>query len=172
MSGVLLERKRLILDRIRTLSANEKIETIQDLINRVDDDEVKKNLEKEVNDLKIEAQQLREQSKEVEKEQNQERVKTQAELTRLSIEVFERRTKVWFSLLERESAATIIGGFLLFVIIVAQVGAIFWTKSPLPEIMNNAFLIILGYFFGQSTSQKEPKRVIRKILQEESEEEE
>jgi hypothetical protein len=156
---LLLDRKKLILEKIRVLSANEKIETIQDLINRVDDEEIKKNLEKEVHDLRVEVQPLREQSKEVENEQNQERIKTQADLARLLVEVFERRSKVWFSLLERESAATIIGGFLLIVIMVAQVAAIFWTKSSLSEIMNNAFLIILGYFFGQSINLKRTRKV-------------
>lgn len=158
---LLLDRKKLLLERIKTLSSNEKIENIHDLINRVGDEEVKKYLEKELNSLKIESQQLREQSKEVEKEQNQERIRSQAELTRLSVEIFERRSKVWFSLLERESAATIIGGLMLMIIMFAQVAAIFWTKSELPEILNNAFLIILGYFFGQSTNKKEARTNIK-----------
>jgi hypothetical protein len=153
---LLLDRKKLILERIRILSSNEKIETIQDLINRVTNEEVKTKLEKEVNELRDEAQRLREQSKEVEKEQNQERAKSQAELAKLNIELFERRSKVWFTLLERESAATILGGILLLIVLVAQVAAIF-TKFTIPEILNNAFLIILGYFFGQSTNEKGTK---------------
>ncbi|MEG3439505.1 hypothetical protein V0288_20425 [Pannus brasiliensis CCIBt3594] len=153
---LLLSRKKLILERIRTLSANEKIESIQDLINKVDDEELKVKLNQEVVDLRSEAQRLREQSKEVDQEQTQEAIKTQTELERLKIELFERRTKVWFSLLERESAATIIGGILLLIILVAHVTAIF-SKFSMPEILNNAFLIILGYFFGQSTNDT-PKR--------------
>ncbi|ACC82419.1 hypothetical protein [Nostoc punctiforme] len=148
---LLLERKKLILERIRLLSSNEKIKTIQDLINHVEDEEIKRNLEKEVKDLKNESQGLREQTREVELEQNNERTKTQTELARLNVELFERKTKVWFSLLERESASTIIGGILLLIIILAQVGSIF-TKTTIPDIFNNAFLIKLGYFFGQSTN--------------------
>lgn len=153
---LLLSRKKLILDRIRSLSTNEKIESIQDLINQVNDDEVRDKLNQEVANLRDEAQRLRDQSKEVEQEQTQEAIKTQTELERLKIELFERRSKVWFSLLERESAATIIGGILLLIIMVAHVTAIF-SRFSIPEILNNAFLIILGYFFGQSTNDKSGK---------------
>lgn len=145
------------MERIRTLSANEKIESIQNLIIKVSDEDLKVKLNQEVADLKSEAQCLREQSKEVDQEQVQEAIKTQADVERLKIELFERRTKVWFSLLERESAATIIGGILLLIIIVAHVTAIF-SKFSIPEILNNAFLIILGYFFGQSTNDKLKRR--------------
>ena len=77
--------------------------------------------------------------------------KTKTELERLKMELFERKSKVWLSLLERESAATILGGFLLLIILIVHVTAIF-AKFSMPEILNNAFLIILGYFFGQSTN--------------------
>lgn len=148
---ILLCRKRLILERIRALTASEKIESIQELINKVEDSEVRVELNKEVTDFKDEAQRLREQSKEVEQEQSQEAIKTKTELERLKMELFERRSKVWFSLLERESAATMLGGFLLLIILIVHVTAIF-AKFSMPEILNNAFLIILGYFFGQSTN--------------------
>ena len=154
---LLLSCKKLILERIRTLSTNEKIESIQDLLNQVGDEDLKVRLNQEVTDLRSEAQRLREQSKEVDQEESQEAIKTQTELERLKIELFERRTKVWFSLLERESAATIIGGILLLVITVAHVTAIF-SKFSIPEILNNAFLIILGYFFGQSTNDTPTRR--------------
>jgi hypothetical protein len=150
---LLLSRKRLILDRIRTLSASEKIESIQDLISQVKDESVRGKLQQEVSALKNESQILREQSKEVDQKQTQEAIRTQTELERLKMELFERKSKVWFSLLERESAATLLGGFLLLVIAVAHVTAVF-SKFSIPEILNNAFLIILGYFFGQSTNDK------------------
>jgi hypothetical protein len=154
---LLLSRKRLILERIRTLSASEKIESIQDLISQVNDETVKNKLKQEVSALKDESQVLREQSKDVDQKQTQEAIRTQAELERLKMELFERKSEVWFSLLERESAATLLGGFLLLVIVIAHVTAIF-SKFPIPEILNNAFLIILGYFFGQSTNDKSRRK--------------
>ena len=153
---ILLSRKRLILERIELLSADEKIESIQDLINKVSDEEVKVKLGQEIVNLRDEARHFREQAIEVEQEQTQEEFKIQTELARLKMELFERRSKVWFSLLERESAATILGGILLFIILITHVTAIF-AKFPIPEILNNAFLIILGYFFGQSTKDRSSK---------------
>ena len=149
----LLSRKRFILEKIRILSANEKIESIQDLIDQIQDEDVKTKLGQEVAELKNEAQSFREQTSEVEEEEAQEEIKTQTDLARLKTELFERRSKVWFSLLERESAATILGGIFLCIILVVHVTAVF-SKFAIPEILNNAFLIILGYFFGQSTNDK------------------
>jgi hypothetical protein len=154
---LLLSRKRLILERIRTLSASEKIESIQDLVNQVNDEAVRNKLKQEVASLKNESQSLREQSKDVDQKQTREAIRTQTELEQLKMELFERKSKVWFSLLERESAATLLGGFLLLVIAIAHVTAVF-SKFSIPEILNNAFLIILGYFFGQSTSDKQKSK--------------
>jgi hypothetical protein len=153
----LLSRKRLILERIRSLSTSEKIESIKGLINEVNDEDIRNKLSKEVSELKDESQELAEKSKEIEQKQNQEATRTQSELERLKMELFERRSKVWFSLLERESAATILGGFLVILIVIAHITAIF-SRFSIPEILNNAFLIILGYFFGQSTNSKSKGR--------------
>lgn len=150
---ILLSRKRFILERIELLSANAKIESIQDLINEVTDEQLKVKLEQEIINLRDEARHFKQQTLEIDQEQTQEEFKTQTELARLKMELFERRSKIWFSLLERESAATILGGILLFIILVTHVAAIF-AKFSIPEILNNAFLIILGYFFGQSTKDK------------------
>jgi uncharacterized membrane protein YfcA len=55
------------------------------------------------------------------------------------------------SFLERESVATILGGVLLIVITLAQIGAMLFKIAP-SDTLNNTFLVVLGYFFGQSTS--------------------
>ena len=73
------------------------------------------------------------------------------------IELLERRSKVWLSFLERESAATIIGSVLIIIITVAQIIAVFHSIPP-SDILNNAFLLILGYFFGQTTNKASSPR--------------
>jgi hypothetical protein len=151
IAPTLLERKKIILDRIYSLTSAEKIETINALVDEVKDEDVKLKIEEQIEQFNTENQYISEQKKEVENDVQEENQKTQSELARLSVEMFERRSKVWFSLLERGSAATIIGALILVIILSAQVAAIF-TKIPTPEILNNAFLIILGYFFGQSTN--------------------
>ena len=68
------------------------------------------------------------------------------------MELWERRSKVLRSFLERESAATIIGAILLIVITLAHIASLAFGLS-IPETLNSAFLLILGYFFGQSSNQ-------------------
>ncbi|MGW4771834.1 hypothetical protein ACWEO2_27820 [Nocardia sp. NPDC004278] len=69
------------------------------------------------------------------------------------IELQKRRWEMRRSMLDREPAAVLIGGLLLVVIGVALLIAMF-THTAVPEIVSSAFLLILGFFFGQTTSSK------------------
>ncbi len=123
----LIERKKLILDRIRLLGNSEKkVDDLQEFIKQYD------------GVIKVQTQQL-------EKYYN--------EKMYLAKELAQIHNKFQLSLLktflERESAATIIGIILLIIIVLAHVVSLAFTLS-IPEILNSAFLIILGYFFGKS----------------------
>lgn len=61
------------------------------------------------------------------------------------------RSEMWQSWFARESVASIIGGFLLALITIVFLVAMFF-KVVIPDIISNGFLVILGYFFGQATS--------------------
>jgi hypothetical protein len=61
-----------------------------------------------------------------------------------------QRFQILREFLERESVATIIGSLLLFVISLAQVAAMVFPALETSEIVNNAFMVLLGYFFGQT----------------------
>jgi hypothetical protein len=148
---LLLERKKQILERISLLKRDEKIDGLRDVIKKVSDETVREKLESELTSLETESRKLHEQSKEVEQSQVQEQIKTEAELAKLQQELFEKRSKVWRSFLERESVATVIGSLLLVIITIALVVAMF-TQVPSTDIVNNGFLLILGYFFGQTVS--------------------
>ncbi|MGX1809698.1 hypothetical protein ACWIGI_28590 [Nocardia sp. NPDC055321] len=69
------------------------------------------------------------------------------------VELAERKWAMRRSLLEREPAAVLIGGLLLIVIGGALLVAMF-THTEVPELVASAFLLILGFFFGQSSSGK------------------
>ena len=150
---LLLERKQLVLERIRHLQGEEKIESIRDLIDKVSDETIRGRLQEEVNELQQESRKIEEQAEQLEQVRLQEQIKRENELAK--IEIFERRSRVWLTLIERESVATIIGGVLLILLVLAQLIAMF-TGTESPEIVSNAFLIILGYFFGQSVSRNQP----------------
>ena len=80
------------------------------------------------------------------------------EMAERKVAVQERRNKMlklWF---ERESLASIIGAFLLLVLGLALITAMF-VGTPTSEVVTSSFLLILGYFFGQATqAQKENTR--------------
>jgi hypothetical protein len=157
----LLERKKLILERIRSSENNEKVESLQDLINKklIDKDD-QERLKKELNQYILESQSLKEQYQQVINVQSEQIEKTETEKLKLSVELWERRSKVFLSFLERESAATIIGAILLILIAFAHIVAIGF-KITIPETLNSAFLLILGYFFGQSTNQASSTKNIK-----------
>jgi hypothetical protein len=48
--------------------------------------------------------------------------------------------------------ATYVGAFLLIILTIVQVAAMFSETLHTSEIINNAFLLLLGYFFGQSVA--------------------
>lgn len=62
--------------------------------------------------------------------------------------------------------ATYVGAFLLVVLTFVQVVAMFSPTTHNSEIINNAFLLILGYFFGQSVGRPPVGRLAeRKVLE-------
>ena len=62
---MLLERKRLILERIRLLAGEEKIGGLRDLVAQVPDDSVRSELEEQLISLEAESEKLLQQEKEV-----------------------------------------------------------------------------------------------------------
>ncbi|MGI5218805.1 hypothetical protein [Nocardia sp. CA-290969] len=61
----------------------------------------------------------------------------------------ERRSRMRWSLVQREPIAVLIGAFLLVGFSVVMVVAMF-TDTQVPDLVMNLILLILGFFFGQS----------------------
>ncbi|MEM6503129.1 MAG: hypothetical protein AAF685_14995, partial [Cyanobacteria bacterium P01_C01_bin.89] len=102
LKSSLLSVKRAILAELESLSSVQKIESIQDLITQVTDERIRSKLHDEINELRDDSEHLRELSQEVEKDKDKLDLETKISLERLNTENFERRSRVWFSLLERE----------------------------------------------------------------------
>lgn len=66
-------------------------------------------------------------------------------------DIRERRWRMWWSLLQREPIAVLVGAVLLIGFSVVLVVAM-WTHTEVPEVVLNMILLILGFFFGQSTA--------------------
>ncbi|MFI7609346.1 hypothetical protein ACIBTV_30130 [Micromonospora sp. NPDC049366] len=148
---ILLERKQDILDRLAQLRPQRHLDNLREVVaEKVADPSVREDL---LTALERESDQQKAMSEELDKELEQvKRAESEAQ-ARLKVEILERRSRVYKSFLERESVATLVGGLLLVSLTVALLVAMF-AKLPVSEIVSSAFLIILGYFFGQSTSRR------------------
>jgi hypothetical protein len=146
----LLERKSLILRRINVLSSQQQVSEIRDVI--VDSlaghgatDELLKSIEaisdraaEHSRDLELQAERA---------DQQRERY------MRLEVELKERRSAIYRSWIERESIASIVGAILLLGLGIAIVVAMF-VGTTVTEVVTGSFLVILGYFFGQTTNKR------------------
>ncbi|WP_331736896.1 hypothetical protein OG426_55600 (plasmid) [Streptomyces canus] len=153
---LLLQRKRLILERIKELRPQEQLASVRrDVQENVVDGELKDQVLNLIDDRlaaeKEVSAQLDEEGKALERA-----AELRAAQMRLDVELKERRSEIYKSLLERETVAGLIGPVLLFLLALSLVIAMF-THTQITGTVSNSFLLILGYFFGQTTN-REAKR--------------
>ena len=152
---LLLERKKLILERIRELKAKEQIVGLRDLAGKSLDNEIRTKIESAINEFKKQSEASYMQSQEVDAKLQEEKSSEQQK-ARLSMEMAERKAEIWHKFLEKESVATLVGATILLLLTVIMVIAMF-NELKTTEILNNAFMIILGFFFGQAASKKQDR---------------
>lgn len=151
---LLLERKSLILDKIRQFKENEKIDNLQDLVKNVQDENLKKSFTNELNILQEDARKFREEKDGVIKLQTNELKESQFERIKLQRELFESRARIIRSFLERESVATIVGSLIIIMFGFLEIVAVF-LKISVPSELHNILVLVLGYFFGQYSTRGE-----------------
>lgn len=148
----LLKLKHFSLQRIeelRTQAANSSLAEIKEAVKEVQDPEAKSALLERVSEFENFAKDrsiVREAIIDVALERQRSKIKLDAE---------ERRTKTrarfWGQFLARESVATLAGSILLVIITIALLVAMF-IRTIEPKIIENGFLVLLPYFFGQTIS--------------------
>ena len=79
------------------------------------------------------------------------RVEAKERELQLQIQIRERKAAIYRSFLERESVASVVGALLLLALAATLIIGMF-THVTAPDIVANAFLLILGYFFGQAAT--------------------
>lgn len=149
---LLLDRKSKILERLKALKPVEQLNDLRAVVEDVGEPAVRERIERALNDLQQQTNGLAEQIRETELSRQR---ATTDELEAIKLERFERRARVWQAFLERESVATIVGAVILVVLTGTLVVAMFLGTAP-ADVLSNAFLLILGYFFGQSTRRSRP----------------
>ncbi len=162
---ILYDKKEKILEGLRELKGEEKINELRELIND-ENSELQGEFERRIAELKNERQQWKQKAEDASRLKIRAQLEKQNEqLEKLSSNLYEKKVRFWTTLIERESAATIIGSVLLgltclFLFFIITIDAIYWIykgetigvlKDAL-EVLSNAFLLILGYFFGQTAA--------------------
>lgn len=142
---VLLDRKRLILARIRELGGQSAEQLLEKLSSDTDGTNgATQQVAAEALEQLRAAQSAGRQAAELDQDLVRRR-----EL----VAIYERKAKVWQSFLARESVASIAGGILLLLLAATLVVAMF-VGTTATDVVANAFLIILGYFFGQAATRE------------------
>jgi hypothetical protein len=147
---ILLERKSLILRRIALLRPVEEFEGLEeDLKRRVEDPALLEDL------LKIferRSSKAKQQTEEVLGEERQTTLDID-EAVKHREAVWKMRSQAYASFLSREPVAILIGAMLLLALGGALIVGMF-TKVEPSQVITSGFLVILGYFFGQSSSDR------------------
>ncbi len=138
-SKYLNERKKLILDRVCLLKGEQIKAVVDDTSERQSREEIKN----EVDNLLSEIEETKKKSREIDGEQKELDLKIWLSQEEMRIKQRESISRTWLSFLEKESMASILGGFLLLSILVAQLVSLF-KNLEVPDILNNSFLVILG----------------------------
>jgi Fe2+ transport system protein B len=130
---------------------NRLLEQTQEVIDKIPDEEIRDHLRKNNRDIERNCNIVS--KKLATSEQKEMEYQQQIEGIRLSMEIERSRNtaNLLNKLLEKEVVATLIGAVLLLMLIIIFAKAMI-SGIPTSDILNNAFLLILGYFFGQTTS--------------------
>jgi hypothetical protein len=133
---------------------NRLLEQTQEEIDKIPDEEIRHRLRKTNRDIGKNCYIVS--KKLATSEQKKMEYQQQIESVRLSMEVERSRSSANFlnQLIQKEVVATLIGAVLLLMLIIIFAKAMI-SGIPTSDILNNAFLLILGYFFGQTTSKAE-----------------
>jgi hypothetical protein len=146
---VLLERRVFVLETFDELVGRMKSYDLRRLIKRISDMNVRSAIEKLFNELQIKDTVLRKEYQKME-ESRLNIYSEQQKISAILKESGEKRNETSGHFHTRESGTTWIMGSLL-ILIALLIGVAPFVKISVPEILNSAFLIILGFFFGQGS---------------------
>lgn len=135
-------------ERISSIEQSNKVDSIKKLVSELPETEVKEKIAAEIKELESKKAEL-----ELKHETTRESIKNEMEYGRHKAEMFEKRTNIFLKFLDRESVASIVGSLLLLTMGICLIVVMFRHEEPL-KIIESAFLLILGYFFGHSKNNK------------------
>ncbi len=147
---LLLERQKMVIDRIRQLESEEEITKLVSVVRSDTATDVQQEIEKmkSMNEtwvaISIANERARNEALEAANTVSEETLHRQGKAA-----TTRGRWPALPKFIENESVPTIISAFLIVIIVLCLlVFSLFHVTTP--QILNDAFLVILGYFFGQA----------------------
>ena len=156
IESILLERKEMVIERLKHLMSQERDIRVKGVTEEHTTDETVDLTEaeqKEINEFEKNEAELKKEGElvKVRKDFKLSEIELRTQMQELELNRLERRSKVWQIFLARESVSTIIGGILLLIMTTCLLIAMF-SSITATDIIENAFLLILGYFFGSTVT--------------------
>ncbi|KYH07142.1 hypothetical protein A1704_00230 [Chryseobacterium cucumeris] len=143
--------KDYIQIRINQLKSSSRVNSINELVDGLPENSVKEELLREIQDLKQQnevSEQLLKQHQQIKSDINSEK-----EFLTAKTQSWKDKSDVILKFLDRESIASIVGSVLLLFMGICLLVMMFLEREPI-KIVESAFLLILGYFFGHSKNNK------------------
>ncbi|MGV9296732.1 hypothetical protein [Amycolatopsis sp. NPDC003676] len=147
---IALERREQILELINGLTVGQEIGKLRNAVSGVDDAGTKEEFHRLLGEFESKTDEIDGELKETSR--NIAEVEAAAMAT--DIDKYERKAKVWQNFLAKESVATYVGAAILLIMCLAVVAAMF-AAVEINQVLSSAFLLVLGYFFGQSTGKRQ-----------------
>lgn len=148
ITSLLLRSKEYVLEKINQLEQFNTVTSLKDAISELQESDVRIKLEQKINELQIQNEELLRV-----KEQINENFNKEIEFGKHKVEILEKRTNIFLKFLDKESIASIVGAVLLLLMGISLIIMMFYEINPI-QIVQSAFLLILGYFFGHSKNTK------------------
>ncbi|TDW49877.1 hypothetical protein EV144_102305 [Flavobacterium sp. 270] len=148
----LIAKKKEVFELLKSIERDDKIDSVSKLVKNIENKDLQTQLTKELKELQQQAGKFAQEEKAIDKEFNKiNLIKEELELSRSRLDIFDKKSQIWLKILAKESIASILGGVILFIMTVSLLVSMF-IGIKTTSIIENAFLLILGYFFGQAVS--------------------
>jgi hypothetical protein len=148
----LINKKREILELIKLKDRATKIESISGLVDNISEPELQQKFKSELEELQNQAQKFEAEEQKLDEDTLKiKSIQRELELSKSKIDLFDKKSQIWLRILGKESIASILGGVILLIMSISLLVAMF-VDIETSNIIESAFLLILGYFFGQAVS--------------------
>lgn len=165
----LLSRRDMVIKRLQELNREERQSLAKATAAGEMPDDTRAALDEQARKLAAEEQRLEQLREETASLRDQQAFEREQQAAKFQLEAEEKRAEIarmemvaqadlrsrwWQTRLGRDSIAAIVGGVLLLSFALAVIVAMF-TDTQTSDIVQNSFLLILGYFFGAATASRQ-----------------